>query len=150
MNYRKVRIAWSVGFGILCLLLIVLWVRSYGKSDLIIGLGWDGHSWLESSSGLLALSSTPEHLRRPPKPAFDVVSYQIVATEHFLIPWRVGYFRTQLGNTWLLPIWMLIAAVATLGACPWMHWQFTLRTLLIATTLVAVGLGLLVMMLRGS
>src|SRR5262245_46484708 len=27
--FRTLRIAWSVAFGILCLLLIVLWVRSY-------------------------------------------------------------------------------------------------------------------------
>ena len=29
MRFRKLRIAWSVGCGILCVLLIVLWVRSY-------------------------------------------------------------------------------------------------------------------------
>ena len=31
MKYRKLRIAWSIGCGMLCLLLIVLWVRSYSK-----------------------------------------------------------------------------------------------------------------------
>jgi hypothetical protein len=29
MRFRKLRIAWSVGWGIICVLLIVLWVRSY-------------------------------------------------------------------------------------------------------------------------
>jgi hypothetical protein len=29
MRYRKLRIAWSVGWGVVCLALIVLWVRSY-------------------------------------------------------------------------------------------------------------------------
>jgi hypothetical protein len=33
MKYRKLRIAWSVGCGIVCLLLIALWVRSYWWSD---------------------------------------------------------------------------------------------------------------------
>ena len=29
MRFRKLRIAWSVACGIACVLLIVLWVRSY-------------------------------------------------------------------------------------------------------------------------
>ena len=32
---RGLRIAWNVVFGILCLLLIVLWVRSYWRYDLL-------------------------------------------------------------------------------------------------------------------
>jgi len=33
MNYRKLRIAWSVGRGLLCLMLIGLWVRRYRRVD---------------------------------------------------------------------------------------------------------------------
>jgi hypothetical protein len=33
MKYRKLRIAWSVGWGLACVLLIVLWVRSYWRVD---------------------------------------------------------------------------------------------------------------------
>jgi hypothetical protein len=33
MNYRKLRIAWSVGWGVLTVLLIALWVRSYRWQD---------------------------------------------------------------------------------------------------------------------
>ncbi len=36
MKYRKLRIAWSVAWGIACVLLIVLWVRSYTWNDLIM------------------------------------------------------------------------------------------------------------------
>src|ERR1700712_4224431 len=36
MKYRKLRIAWSVGFGSVAVLLIVLWVRSYSWHDTII------------------------------------------------------------------------------------------------------------------
>src|SRR6478736_9471608 len=35
MRFRKLRIAWSVGCGILCVLLIVLWVRSYRWCDTV-------------------------------------------------------------------------------------------------------------------
>src|SRR3954451_8568493 len=34
MRYRKLRIAWSVVWGIACLLLIVLWVRSYWQVEM--------------------------------------------------------------------------------------------------------------------
>ena len=33
MKYRKLRIAWSVGCAIACVLLIALWVRSYWRAD---------------------------------------------------------------------------------------------------------------------
>src|SRR4051812_46809034 len=33
MKYRKLRIAWSVGWGVACVLLIVLWVRSFWWRD---------------------------------------------------------------------------------------------------------------------
>jgi hypothetical protein len=35
MRFRKLRIAWSVGYGLACVLLIVLWVRSYFWTDQI-------------------------------------------------------------------------------------------------------------------
>jgi hypothetical protein len=44
MKYRKLRIAWSVAWGILCLLLIVLIVRSYSKKEYIFNT--DGTGWI--------------------------------------------------------------------------------------------------------
>jgi hypothetical protein len=45
-----------------------------------------------------------------------------------------------------IPIWFLAGLSGVLAATPWIRWihRFSLRTLLIATTLVAVGLGLIV------
>ena len=42
--------------------------------------------------------------------------------------------------------WLAVLFFATLGivSSPWIKWRFSLRTLLIATTLVAVVLGLIV------
>jgi hypothetical protein len=87
MKYRKLRIAWSVGWGVLCLLLIVLWVRSDHWAD-AIGYGIDFPAWLAT---LFAASL-------------------VVAT---LLPWR-----------------------------------FTLRTLLIGMTVLAVVLGIVVWVAR--
>ena len=42
MRFRKLRIAWSVGCGIACVLLIVLWVRSYKTLYWCYGLPHNG------------------------------------------------------------------------------------------------------------
>jgi hypothetical protein len=42
--------------------------------------------------------------------------------------------------------WCLVALGITLAAAPWLRWRFSLRTLLLATTLVAVLLWLFVAM----
>jgi hypothetical protein len=49
-----------------------------------------------------------------------------------------------------LPHWMLVVTFTAFGVAPWIRWQFSLRTMLIATTLVAVGLGLIVWMTRAG
>jgi hypothetical protein len=48
------------------------------------------------------------------------------------------------GNTKVVPYWLLTVIVASFTAAPWIRsrWTFSLRTLLIATTLIAVLLGL--------
>jgi hypothetical protein len=43
-----------------------------------------------------------------------------------------------------VPHWFLVLATIGLSALPWLRLRFSLRTLLIATTLVAVVLGLVV------
>jgi hypothetical protein len=45
-----------------------------------------------------------------------------------------------------IPDWLLIFISIAFAAAPWIRWRFSLRTLLIATTLVAVVLGLVVWM----
>jgi hypothetical protein len=57
MRFRKLRIAWSVGWGVLCLLAIVFWIRSYHRVDLLI---WKLANTVElharSLSGALSVS----------------------------------------------------------------------------------------------
>jgi hypothetical protein len=47
-----------------------------------------------------------------------------------------------------VPIWILVLSIAALAALPWLRTRFSLRTLLIVTTLVAVGLGMVVYLAR--
>ena len=54
----------------------------------------------------------------------------------------------------LLRHWSLVFAFAVLAAIPWLsglhwiRWRFSLQTLLIAMTMAAIGLGLIVYVLR--
>jgi hypothetical protein len=46
------------------------------------------------------------------------------------------------------PHWLGVVFCVCLSFVPWLPWRFSLRTLLIATTLLAVVLGLIVAVLR--
>jgi hypothetical protein len=43
-----------------------------------------------------------------------------------------------------VPYWLLLLLATTITATPWIKWRFSLRTLLIVTTLVAVTLAIVV------
>ena len=47
-----------------------------------------------------------------------------------------------------IPYWFLTLFSAALAAAPWLRWRFSLRTLLLAITLIAVVLGLIVWSIR--
>jgi hypothetical protein len=61
--------------------------------------------------------------------------------------WRIarGHFHYDAGNSnAAVPFWFLVAVAAALSIAPWLRFRFSLRTLLIAMTLFAVVLGLIV------
>jgi hypothetical protein len=137
MRFRKLRIAWSVACGILCLLLIALWVRSYWFID-IVHLS---HRSLVSMTGRLFVA---EHIDRYwstdlrasiGEPRLHIWGTSYVAGEVFVIP---------IGKQLILPLWFAVSVTSLTSATPWLRWRFSLRTLLIATTLVAVVLGAIV------
>jgi hypothetical protein len=151
---RLLRSAWSVACGILCLLLIVLWVRSLWVADEFrYGYVRSLYS-IHSSYGVFGLSyvanagfQLPD--RRPrwrffsrshPNPAvteFEQALVRKMASRQFRwtnrLPWYFGV---------TLPYWLTALLIATTGAAPWL--RFSLRTLLIVTALIAVVLGLAV------
>jgi hypothetical protein len=69
----------------------------------------------------------------PPMPEYASLGFSLTADKHVL---AIG-----------VPIWFPVLLSATLAAIPWLSWRgcFRLRTLFIATTLVAVGLGIVAM-----
>ena len=150
MNYRKLRIAWSVGCGILCVLLIVLWVRSYNRGDILQapvsttrGIGFTSlRGWVKFSSfrttgnGSWRMSS--QHADEAMRPYGEFFEAQ---QNH----WKFGTHMLKGTYAIMMPHWFILLT-APLAGVPWINRskRFSLRTLLIATTLVAVVLGLIV------
>ena len=66
----------------------------------------------------------------------------------FSYPPYLGFYveLSRIRGVLSMPYWFLAALATSLSIFPWTNWsrRFSLRTLLIATTLVAVGLGLIV------
>jgi hypothetical protein len=145
------RIAWSVAWGIICVVLIAMWVRSYGHADSLMRVSGDLTFYrLASDAGTFYFAAIVH--KATPK----------VATPLVTAGWEYQEFeptRDTGGSKWLwyvaanewhvgVPAWFTTFVVATLMLCPWLPWQYSLRTLLIAVTLVAVGLGWAVYSMR--
>ena len=125
MRFRKLRIAWSVAWGVVAVLLCVLWVRSYLVYD---------HVEVYYPSGLEGFIAYSN------KGMYIVSTYGLLAPH--LQSWSFG--RTRWGTVFCLPYSLTMFVVCAVSIAPWIHYRFSFRTLLIATTLVAVALGLIV------
>jgi hypothetical protein len=152
MRFRKLRIAWSVGWGIACVLLVVLWVRSYWWCDQICkDISPALYTLCYSTEGEIELYWYPD----PNEVSKNGTGWQV-----FHVPgedWsRLNGYMTALDRVnggfptrnfeftkhgLKIPIWFLSLVAAASAAVPWLSWRYSLRTLLIATTLVAVVLG---------
>jgi hypothetical protein len=139
MRFRKLRIAWSVGWGLLAVLLIVLWVRSYQSPHDQIRLAG---ITCGSSHGNLWIIKRRNGLLIPVGIGFEATKDMEVLT--LTTATAFFYSFSSSGSEWVAqcPHWFLFAIAAVFAALPWINNRFSLRTLLIATTLVAVVLGL--------
>ena len=147
MKYRKLRIAFSAACLIACVLLVVLWVRSYQSADVFSGGVFDVQGKVESAYGVLCFKLLREdgYWRHT---SFEVVSEyfeEILRNKRFLLRWNSEY-----GGVMFLPHWFIALIFATFAAAPWIRWskRFTLRTLLLAITLVAILLGTVISLSR--
>jgi hypothetical protein len=136
------RITFSTVCGTICLLLIALSVRSLTWADQYgVRISPTYHLMINSQLGGMSC-----YLDNSPR---VITTTRLVDT---LYPdgqkpqmlGRVYFIHGQIGGG--APYWLLALASAFTAALPWKpwKWKFSLRTLLIATTLVAVVLGLAV------
>ena len=149
MRFRKLRIAWSVAWGLACVLLIVLWVRSYWKWDTLA-------SRLPTGSNLVLTSwggdfSVGIDYQPGPFAPTEALEFDSRLTSSWTRDDSERGFGIHRGPTYLIiasPAWFWVLMDVLLSGAPWIRKRFTLRTLLIATSLVAVVLGLIVAVLR--
>jgi hypothetical protein len=156
VRYRKLRIAWSVGWGILCLLLIVLWVRSHFVFEgLCYGTQTATAEWenvIKSDNGTLAIYSrrASSGVRIKDGWTYGKLPWEYATIDTF------DWFRNDEGFFLRFPTLipaMLFALAAfapklTPVIAPWLH--FSLRTLLIGMTVLAALLGLIVWAMRST
>jgi hypothetical protein len=142
LKLRRICIAWTVGWSIVCLLMGSLWLRSNwyregwtrqsgGERHYIISVlgvlrwgkgppffGQDHPSWQwESSPALLsdsALAFIPEHLVNGPYDAFHLPYYCpiLIAAITGMMPWLLNWFRMR---TLLITATVIVALV-------WLWW----------------------------
>jgi hypothetical protein len=165
-SLRYLRIAWSVVWGLAAVLLIVLWVRSYFWRDPKV-IDFSTGRWIHiiSMHGRASFA----YINNSPfvnkfDPAADYVLGRWLFTEvneSTMIPtefrppiWNSLAFRWDVyddGVRAIIPYWSLVLASVAFAFAPWVavfSWRFSLRTLLVATTLVAVVLGAIVYTVR--
>lgn len=141
MNYRKLRITWTVAWGVVAVLLCVLWVLSYRwTSD--FSTSWFGKRWsFHSNSGQLFIILIYE---RGDLPGLfpPQLTIRPVTTRFEFSRYGASFYAR-------MPHCFLTIIAAMIAALPWLIVaRFSLRTLLIATTLVAVVMGLVVHMAK--
>jgi hypothetical protein len=163
MRYRKLRIAWSVVWGVASVLLIALWVRSYWRMDTLelpspfpscgakiesfdgrvrlLIIDDDKSTWkwaIDSCERDLALRWLEAQIKVGEAQYREISNLRYAHYINFQGLQRPRLLRIH------CPYWLWVSFGAFLSFVPWLRWRFSLRTLLIATTLVAVVLGLIV------
>jgi hypothetical protein len=149
MRFRKLRITWTAICGIACVLLIVLWVRSYNRTETVsktnknlisttFGSGYGLAYFIRSDDSAVVFGNPFEAAEE------SGWKYSSVAGP----PHKLGWKSDAKLLIVPVPYWCPVLLAAALATAPWLTRRFSLRTLLVATTLIAVVLGLIVWSIR--
>jgi hypothetical protein len=142
---RKLRIAVSVFFALVAVALCVLWVRSYWWWDVVVFNRQQNAIDGTSAFGSVGIGIVPKQL--PADTGFFAYEANAPFRKEFYetstLGFQLQHFAPGQGRI-IVPIWLPIACFLALSAATWLRWssRFSLRTMLIAMTLIAVVLGL--------
>ena len=107
---RLLRLSWTVCWCIACVLLLVLWMRSYYRRDLVGGTVLSHVTVVESADGNIAVQSYFQN------PAFSSLPW----TFESYGPKSMGFGR-RLQSNFQLTDGSLVLLFAFLAAVPWLH-----------------------------
>jgi hypothetical protein len=147
MRFRKLRIAWSVVGGLAFVALIVLWARSYSSGgEITFPFGHETKLVVASERGRLSANRIAGEVTQEELASFRraIVNGHPVDRNGKRVPIPLGPNLPLIDGTMSIPHWAAFPVILAFAAAPWMRWRFSLRTVLIATTLVAVVMGLIV------
>jgi hypothetical protein len=153
--FRYWRIAFSALCGLAAVLFLALWMRSCKTTDAFtvpLGSGTLIFGSLPGECGAEIVEGTRLGWQWSSRDT-DRARAEVPKTKPNLMSgvWgRFAYIYDR-GPLVIVPDWFFIGVAAALSAAPWVRWsnQFSLRTLLITITLVAVVLGLIVWSING-
>src|SRR5690349_13714393 len=121
LRFRNLRIGWSIIWGLACVLLIVLWVRSYWRFDQIV---WNNARTFAASShrGKLSIQTYNGSMFLPPgwfrvsfsNSAFDSDDFEPTTLLGFAWQTRDGW------STVVLPIWFVLLLAGGVGVTAWL------------------------------
>jgi hypothetical protein len=153
---RPLRIAVSVVSSLCCVLVIVLWVRSHWMYDEL--------SILQSNGGFCVIVSARSQMRwgneyfggdsytswtLTSNSVNDPELLQGECLDYPTVPsYRGLILRDEYDHTYV-PHWCPIVAFGALAVFPWLSHRFSLRALLLTTTVIALALGLIIYATRG-
>ncbi len=123
--------------------MIALWVRSYIRVD---DLSYRDKN-ISSLRGVLFFNGQvflDETTDESDSSEFKLFRYTL------LLNANASHDAGVIGDVLAIPDWVLVGSTSLIGVLPWIPWsnRFSLRTLLIATTMIAVVLGLIVWLWR--
>lgn len=143
---RPLRIAVSVVSGLGCMLVIVFWIRSYWSLDVV----WNGRT------DAIELSSYQGRLYYYDGPAFISLELRWQYTSTAIDDSLTGYHFQPAAfspmpayRSYSLSYAVVLAAMLYGSVAVWLPWRYSLRTLLLVTTAVAILLGLIIYATRG-
>jgi hypothetical protein len=148
-RFRKLRIVWSVVFGTLYLLLVALWVQSnswtstaywiYSDTQAIL-LGSDNGNiqllWERSANFGDASGWFFKQVELPAK-------FRAARARR---PWMSNRFHWESGPARInaiIPYWLPVFLCGLASGLPWILRRYSVRAILITTTIAAVGLGVI-------
>jgi hypothetical protein len=135
-------------------LLVVLWARSYWLWDWYNSSTVARHNvTIGSTQGWLGIVIRIGTLPGVPPRTISLSSVPVGELPTADGQWELNTFNYPWGGwecSMTIPHWFLVVSTSMIAVAPWLRWRFTLCTLLIATTLVAVILGLVVYATRGN
>ena len=146
---RYLRILWTVFCGLACVLLVVLWVRSYWRGD-VVHCPTAPPLLVNSVRGVFQVNVIPNDIGTGWGPGWGWTSFSpdLMATKQGNKPnweWHSDRYTTVVS----FPVWAVVLPIAFAAVPLWFQpRRFGLRTLLIATTLIAVVLGMIIVLNR--